>query len=53
MTNLLREIETNQVPHYPAPTGKPLKPPVAESIGHQHFGAESTAPVSSRKPLTT
>jgi hypothetical protein len=30
-----------------APTGKPLKPQVAESIGHQPFGAESSSPVFS------
>jgi hypothetical protein len=30
-----------------APTGKQLKPPVAESIGHQLFVAESSSPVLS------
>jgi hypothetical protein len=35
------------IPHHPAPTGKPLKPQVAESIGHQPFGAESSSPVFS------
>jgi hypothetical protein len=30
-----------------APTGRPLNPWVAESIGHQPFGAESTSPVFS------